>query len=66
MALQRKIIEVNEAEGVVLTEAESNDLEKIVETHIPIEADQQSSDFQKILWEQQNQYNTLERVHIHS
>ena len=57
-AFQRKIKDVIEAEGVVLMEAKSNDVEKIVETYIPIEADQQSSNFQKILWEQK-QYNTF-------
>lgn len=50
-ALPRKIIDLMEAEGAVLTEAKSNDLEKIVETHLPIEADQQSSNFQNVLWE---------------
>ena len=58
-ALQSKIKDVIEDGGVMKTEDESNDLENIVEAQIPTEVDQQSSNFQKILWEQQKQYNTL-------
>ena len=47
-ALQSKIKNAIEAEGVMLTENESNDLENIVEAQIPTEVDQQSSNFQKI------------------
>lgn len=60
-ALQKKAMDCIESDGIILSEVESTDIENVMELHTSNGTDLESNMFQKLLWEQQKQYNALNR-----
>ena len=60
-ALQKKVMDCIESDGIILSEVESTDIKNVMELHTSNGTDLESNMFQKLLWEQQKLYNALNR-----